>query len=54
MMGVTAMIVMITTEAKTSRVMVAKERQLMRVFDFISIAQLFLTFSMLLNLSDLI
>jgi hypothetical protein len=54
MMGVTAMMVMMTTEAKMSRVMVASERQLMRVLDFISTAQLFLTFSMLLNLSDLI
>ena len=47
MMGVTAMIVMMTTDAKTSRVIVANERILMRVFDLISTAQLFLIFSIL-------
>lgn len=54
MMGVTAMMVIMTIDAKTRRVMVAREIQLSRVLDLISMAQLFLTLSMVLNLSDLI
>ena len=38
------MMVMMTTDAKMRRVMVARDRQLMRVLDLISIAQLFLSF----------
>lgn len=35
MIGVTAMMVMMTTEANTRRVMVARDRQLIRVLDLI-------------------
>jgi hypothetical protein len=44
MIGVTEMMVIMTMEAKISRVIVARERQLMRAFDSMSIAQLFLSF----------
>ena len=35
MMGVTAIMVMMTTDANTSKVIVARDKQLMRVLDLI-------------------
>ncbi len=40
--GVTLMMVMMTTEARISRVMVERERQLISPFDFMFTAQFFL------------